>query len=81
MAYVPSRVRRRRARLETVELPATRVAAMVHDGPFDDLDQTYGALGTVVAELGLGVEGPIREIYLADDRAEVCWPVTQGDPR
>ncbi len=78
MAYVPVAAD---SRLETVELPATRVAAMVHDGPFDDLDQTYGALGTVVAELGLGVEGPIREIYLADDRAEVCWPVTQGDPR
>ena len=78
VAYVPVAAD---SRLETVELPATRVAAMVHDGPFDDLDQTYGALGTVVAELGLGVEGPIREIYLADDRAEVCWPVTQGDPR
>jgi DNA-binding transcriptional MerR regulator len=64
-----------------LELPATRVAAMVHDGPFDDLDQTYGALGTVVAELGLGVDGPIREIYLADDRAEVCWPITRGGAR
>jgi effector-binding domain-containing protein len=65
-------------RAHALELPVTRVAAMVHDGPFDDLDQTYGALGTVVAELGLGAEGPIREIYLADDRAEVCWPITQG---
>jgi len=68
-------------RAGALELPATRVAAMVHEGSFDDLDQTYGALGTVVAELGLGAEGPIREIYLADDRAEVCWPITQGDPR
>jgi len=71
-------------RVRSLELPATRVAAMVHDGPFDDLDQTYGALGTAVAELGLGTPGPIREIYLADDRAEVCWPITlpiipQGD--
>jgi effector-binding domain-containing protein len=48
---------------------------MLHEGPFDDLDQTYGALGSVVHELGLGVDGPIREVYLADDRAEVCWPV------
>ena len=59
-----------------LELPATRVAVMAHVGPFDDLDQTYGALGTVVAELGLGAPGPIREIYVADDQAEVCWPVT-----
>jgi DNA-binding transcriptional MerR regulator len=63
-------------RVVALDLPATRVAAMVHDGPFDELDQTYGALGTVVAELGLGADGPIREIYLADDRAEVCWPIT-----
>jgi effector-binding domain-containing protein len=68
-----------RGRAVPLELPATRVAAMVHEGPFDDLDQTYGALGTAVAELGLGAPGPIREIYLADDRAEVCWPITQGD--
>jgi DNA-binding transcriptional MerR regulator len=68
-----------RGRAVPLDLPATRVAAMVHDGPFDDLDQTYGALGTAVAELGLGAPGPIREIYLADDRAEVCWPITQGD--
>jgi len=29
-----------------------------------------------VNELGLGTDGPIREVYVADDRAEVCWPVT-----
>jgi DNA-binding transcriptional MerR regulator len=69
-----------RGRVVPLALPATRVAAMVHEGPFDDLDQTYGALGTAVAELGLGAPGPIREIYLTDDnRAEVCWPITQGD--
>ena len=67
-------------RTAVLELPATRVAVMVHDGPFDDLDQTYGALGTVVAELGLSAGGPIRELYLADDHTEVCWPVLQGAP-
>jgi DNA-binding transcriptional MerR regulator len=63
-------------RVRPLELPATRVAVMVHEGVFDDLDQTYGALGTVVNELGLGIEGPIREVYVAHDRAEVCWPVS-----
>jgi effector-binding domain-containing protein len=48
---------------------------MVHAGPFDDIDRTYGALGTVVAERGIAAAGPIREHYLADGRAEVCWPV------
>jgi DNA-binding transcriptional MerR regulator len=67
-------------RVRALDLPATRVAVMLHEGPFDDLDQTYGALGTVVAELGLGVEGPIREVYVAEDAAEVCWPVGPRDP-
>jgi DNA-binding transcriptional MerR regulator len=62
-----------------LELPAIRVAVMVHDGPSDDLDQTYGALGTTVAELGVSAGGPVRELYLDDDRTEVCWPVLQAD--
>jgi DNA-binding transcriptional MerR regulator len=57
------------------EIGAAELAIMVHTGPFDDIDQTYGALGTVVAERGIGAPGPIREHYLANGRAEVCWPV------
>ncbi len=68
-------------RTHALDLAPTRVATMIHEGSFDDIDQTYGALGTVVAELGIGLEGPIREIYLADDRAEVCWPIAQGENR
>lgn len=67
-----------RGRGRVVLLPPVRVAVMVHEGAFADLDQTYGALGTTVAELGIGAEGPIREVYLADDRAEVCWPLSEG---
>jgi len=83
VAYVPATASRspHAGRVEHLELPTTRVAAMVHDGPFDDLDLTYGALGTIVAELAIGTTGPIREIYLTDDRAEVCWPITTGAPR
>ena len=47
-----------------------------HTGAFDDLDQTYRALGTYVLEAGLGADGPMREHYLGDDTIEVCWPVT-----
>lgn len=56
----------------------------MHEGAFDDIDRTYCALGTTVAERAIGVEGPIREYYLvsgldSDDesqhRTEVCWPV------
>jgi effector-binding domain-containing protein len=59
-----------------VELPPTIVAVLVHRGSFSDVDQTYGALGTVVAERGVGAPGPIREHYLVSGDIEVCWPVT-----
>jgi len=76
--------------VRVVELPATELAVTVHQGPFGELDKTYGALGTFVSERAIGVDGPIRENYLvtgddtddeAQHRTEVCWPVfhtTQG---
>jgi len=71
-------------RVESVEIPAADVAVLVHCGPFGDLDQVYGALGTFVAERVVAADGPIREQYLVteddtDDpaayRTEVCWPI------
>lgn len=72
-----------RARRTTV--PAIEAAVAVHEGAMGDLDKTYAALGTEVAERGaIGVDGPIREYYLVspvdtDDetrhRTEVAWPV------
>jgi DNA-binding transcriptional MerR regulator len=55
-------------------LAACTMAVLTHDGAFDDLDRTYGALGSIVAERGIAGTGPIREHYLADARTEVCWP-------
>jgi len=72
------------ASLEAIEIPAAEVAVAVHEGSFADLDQTYGALGTFVAERAIGVQGPIREHYLEQGAesdgpttqvTEVCWPV------
>lgn len=57
-------------------LPAITVAQLVHDGPFSDLDRTYGALGTFVAEREIGGSGPIREHYVSATTTEVCWPVS-----
>jgi DNA-binding transcriptional MerR regulator len=71
-------------RVHAYELPAVELAIMVHPGPYDELDRTYGALGTYVAERAIGVEGPIRELYVvspldvedpADLRTELGWPV------
>jgi DNA-binding transcriptional MerR regulator/effector-binding domain-containing protein len=71
-------------RTRMTDIPAAELAVAVHHGAFDDLDQTYAALGTHVAEREIGVDGPIREIYLvtpfdtSDESqyvTEVCWPV------
>jgi DNA-binding transcriptional MerR regulator/effector-binding domain-containing protein len=70
-------------RVREVVVPAITAAVAVHDGPFGDLDRTYGALGTWVLERAAGADGPIREYYLPtgdpDDllahTTEVAWPV------
>jgi DNA-binding transcriptional MerR regulator len=84
-AFVPvSGSVRATGRAEPLTLPGVEAAVMLHSGPAGDIDQTYGALGTVVAERAIGVEGPIREYYLTplqppghddDHRTEICWPV------
>ena len=65
-------------------LPETEYAIAVHHGSFEDLDQTFGALGAEVAQRAIGVQGPIRENYVvgpfdtpdpSGHRTEVCWPV------
>jgi len=77
------------ARAKLVDIPAAELAIAIHQGSFGELDQTYGALGTFVAERELGVDGPIREYYLVgsadtDDesrhRTEVGWPVFHTTP-
>jgi DNA-binding transcriptional MerR regulator len=72
-------------RAESVTIPAVEAAVMLHAGPARDIDQTYGALGTIVAERAIGVDGPLREYYLVPftepdpdrHRTEICWPVFQ----
>ena len=56
----------------------------VHHGPHDDIDISYGLLGTYVAEHAVAVAGPVHEIYLVGPRdtndsgawrTEIGWPV------
>lgn len=71
-------------RVGVAVIPAAMMAVAVHDGPFGDLDRTYGALGTWVLERAAGAPGPIREYYsptgdpedLLAHTTEVCWPVS-----
>jgi DNA-binding transcriptional MerR regulator len=71
-------------RAEVFEVPAAELAVAEHRGSFADIDQTYAALGTFVADREIGVDGPIREYYIVspldtDDasrhRIEVGWPI------
>jgi DNA-binding transcriptional MerR regulator/effector-binding domain-containing protein len=71
-------------RVEPVDVPAAELAVIVHAGPSDGIDRSYGALATHVAQHALGVEGPIREYYLSSAtdtpdqsawRTEIGWPI------
>ena len=77
-------------RVRLTQIPAAELAVTVHHGAIGELDQTYGALGTFVAEQEIGVLGPIRENYVVSSsdaspepthHTEVCWPVfrTRGE--
>jgi DNA-binding transcriptional MerR regulator/effector-binding domain-containing protein len=77
------------APVELLRLPHVEYAVAVHAGSVDDIDRTYAALGTVVAERAIGVQGPIREDYLvgtsetadeAQHLTEISWPVFQTTP-
>lgn len=65
-------------RARVLDLPPARVAVLPHEGPFGDIDRTYGELGTWVTARGIGAPGPIRETYFSDTSAEVAWPVGES---
>jgi len=67
-------------RVHAVELPRVEYAAAIHSGPVEQVDRTYAALGAVVAERAIGIDGPLRENYLSDACTEICWPVFQTTP-
>ena len=87
--FRPVRAPRASGRIEVIELPSADLAVAVHSGPHDDLDVTYGRLGTWVVTHALAVDGPIHEIYQAGPRdtedptrwrTEIGWPVFQLAP-
>jgi DNA-binding transcriptional MerR regulator len=84
VVYVPVADPPSSGRVGPFVVPAAELAITVHRGPHDDIDVSYGALGTYVAEHALAVAGPVRETYLVgprdtDDsaawRTEIGWPV------
>ncbi|HEV2378118.1 MAG TPA: MerR family transcriptional regulator [Streptosporangiaceae bacterium] len=90
VAYIPTAHPPTRGAVTPFVIPATDIAACMHLGPHDDIDVTYGALGTYVKEHALEVAGPVREIYHAGPRdtrdstlwrTEIGWPIFQTTAR
>lgn len=67
-----------RARFEVI--PPTVLAVATHSGPDATAAQVYAELGAHVARHETGVDGPVRETYLAgtpggDGVTEIGWPI------
>ncbi|MDC7235260.1 MAG: GyrI-like domain-containing protein [Spirochaetales bacterium] len=70
-------------RIQRGELPAGKIAAAVHTGPYDKLEETYTKLMAYVKEQGLESEEWMYEFYLnspmevapADLKTEICFPL------
>ena len=84
LVYLPADAPPTAGRVRPVTLPAVELAVAVHVGEHDDIDVTYGELGTWVAHHALQVDGPVRETYLVGPRdstdpttwrTEIGWPV------
>ncbi|MCK5752197.1 MAG: GyrI-like domain-containing protein, partial [Mycobacterium sp.] len=77
-AFVPTNILARTepgGRVQALLLPATEFAVATHTGALDDLDHTFTALATVVAERAIGVDGPIQENYPDPAVIDIFWPV------
>jgi DNA-binding transcriptional MerR regulator len=71
--------------VKVYELPATQVAAAVHNGPFENFRQEHLALLSWVEANGYRLSGPYREIYLhhnpanmAESATEIQYPVEKS---
>jgi DNA-binding transcriptional MerR regulator len=71
-------------------LPQADFAVLTHSGTHEDMDRSYGALGTYANEHLISAQGPIREHYIGGTHSdptrftatEICWPIfTTADAR
>ena len=75
-------------RVQPIVVPAVELAIATHRGSHDDIDVTYGALAAHVTAHELGVDGPLREIYVREAHdtpdaeewvTEIGWPIFRAD--
>ena len=69
-------------------VPEAELAVLTHRGSHEDIDISYGRLGSYVTTHEISIDGPVREYYVIDaadvaDSAqwltEICWPVFRSD--
>jgi DNA-binding transcriptional MerR regulator len=75
-------------RVRSLVVPAAELAVSRYDGPHDDVDLAYSALGEYATRCEISVDGPLREYYhrfywdtedSAQWQTELCWPVFRSD--
>jgi len=62
--------------LRPLDIPGGEMAVVLHDGPFETLDETYTAIGTWIAESGYHIAGPPQAAYLREPTDEAP-PLTE----
>jgi len=62
------------------EIPATQVASVVHNGPFEEFQECHRALMNWIEDSNYEISGPYREIYHENSEesatTEVHYPIT-----
>ena len=75
-------------RVRPFVVPQAELAVLTHRGSLENIDISYGQLGSYVTTHEISIEGPLREYYLvdADDAVdpdqwvtEICWPIFRSD--
>jgi effector-binding domain-containing protein len=63
--------------VKVYELPPTQVAAVVHQGDFEDFTQGHAALLEWIDTNGYRIVGPYREIYIKHDKGHLSDTTTE----
>jgi effector-binding domain-containing protein len=64
-------------RVRVYELPAGQVAAVVHQGNFEDFTQGHAALLEWIDANGYKIVGPYREIYIKHEKGRLSDSTTE----
>jgi effector-binding domain-containing protein len=71
-------------------VPPVELAVLAHHGSLDDVDLTYGELGSYTTTHEISIDGPLREYDVRDPydspnpsewEIEIGWPIFRADAR